>query len=140
MTDLRFLSLRDTLMEMSTIWIFPNVFLISSNLHFRKRAKTSTTYAYPKGIWEQTGRITFWYPFRSTFSEKPSCFGRFDVFWPKGYPYGNARNRDFSKSTPDFIKFGFPREGKNVDNICLPQKDWGADRQDDFLVSFSEHF
>ncbi len=32
-------------MEMSKIWDFQKVFLISSNFDFRKRAKTSTTYA-----------------------------------------------------------------------------------------------
>ena len=38
---------------------------------------------------------------------------------PKGYPYGNVQNLELSKSVPDFIKFRFPREGKNVDNICI---------------------
>ena len=44
-------------------------------------------------------------------------FGPFRDFWPKGYPYGKVQNSYFSKSQPDFNKFGFLAEGKNVENI-----------------------
>ena len=46
-------------------------------------------------------------------------FGRFGDFWPKGYPYGNVQNPYFSRSQPDFNKFGFLAEGKNIEKIYL---------------------